>query len=246
MVETSVSTRSTESADSASTRPTEYANSISTGSTEGADSISTGSTEGDDSISTRCTEGADFLTTIKQEPDDDIPQTASYFAYTNEKLSHLSDHSYCKLKHDIHVRNILPAVASSGHESYEFEADTLALQSERDDTCNISEALEKGTEENDCANKSATDLYEVKDVFLHSPHTEIVHSDRHDCESQLVEVPGELDGQPNNIDNMNSLGVLGDVNIQTNVQCNDRVIPKLRTLVNINEATETRETTLGE
>ena len=135
------------------------------------------------SASSGSTDGADVPTTIKQEADDDIPQTVSFSDYLHEKLPQLADHNYCELKPDIHLGNIPPIVASSCHESHEFEADTLTWQSERDDACNISEPLYQGTEESELAPQCTENLYVLKDEFPRTPQTKRVHSDTLNCES---------------------------------------------------------------
>ena len=65
-------------------------------------------------------------------------------------------------------------------------------------------------------------LCDVKNESPCSTHTKIVHNNI-DADSELVEVSGELDCKPEIIDNVNSVDVLGDVNIQTSVQHNDTV-----------------------
>ena len=83
---------------------------------------------------------------------------------------------------------------------------------------------------------------EVEDYKYDVP---IVHNNI-DADSELVEVPGELDCKPEIIDNVNNVDVLGDVNIQTSVQHNDTVNHKtLLTSMNNCEVDLKETTALG-
>ena len=88
--------------------------------------------------------------------------------------------------------------------------------------------------------------FEVKNGFPCTTQTEIVHNHRLDGGSELVEVPGELDCKPEIVDNVNSVLVQGDVNIQTNVQHNDTVNQEPLTSMEICDIDIKEETTLGE
>ena len=88
-------------------------------------------------------------------------------------------------------------------------------------------------------------LCDVKNESPCSTHTKIVHNNI-DADSELVEVPGELDCKPEIIDNVNSVDVLGDVNMQTSVQHNDTVNHKpLLTSINNCEVDSKETTALG-
>ena len=88
-------------------------------------------------------------------------------------------------------------------------------------------------------------LYDVKNESPCSTHTKIVHNNI-DADSELVEVPGELDCKPEIIDNVNNVDVLGDVNMQTSVQHNDTVNHKpLLTSMNNCEVDLKETTALG-
>ena len=101
------------------------------------------------------------------------------------------------------------------------------------------------TVKSEAATNITPKLYGVKNESPCSSHTKIVHNDI-DADSELVEVPGELDCKPEIIDNVNNVGVLGDVNIQTSVQHNDTVNHKpLLTSMNNCEVDSKETTTLG-
>ena len=76
-------------------------------------------------------------------------------------------------------------------------------------------------------------LYEVKNEFQCTTQTKIVHNNRLDLGSELVEVPGELDCKPELVGNVNNSVILGDVNIHTSVQHNDTVNQELPTSMDI-------------
>ena len=101
------------------------------------------------------------------------------------------------------------------------------------------------TVKSEAATNITPKLYEVKNESPCSTHTKIVHNDI-DAGSELVEVPGELDCKPEIIDNVNSVDVLGNVNMQTSVQHNDTVNHKpLLTSMNNCEVDLKETTALG-
>ena len=165
------------------------------------------------------TDGDDVPMSIKQEPDDG-PQTVFNSDHSDVKFSdpqHLADQKICKFedyKDDIHIINIAPIVTSSGC-SIKLEEYNLIGKLEPGDGCNSSETP---TSVNCDVPNVVPNLYEVKDEFPCPTQTEIVHNNRLDVGSELVEVPGELDCKPEIVDNV---VVSGDVNIQNSVQHND-------------------------
>ena len=189
------------------------------------------------STSTDCADGP---TSIKQEFDDDGPQS-------EVQLSHLADHTYCEVedyKHDIPIINITPIVTSSNCVSGSDE-DHLTVKLEPDISHTAAETSNKTAVKSDVVANITPNLYEVKNESPCSTHTKIVHNNI-DAGSELVEVPGELDCKPEIIDKVNNVGVLGDVNIQTSVQHNDTVNHKtLLTSMNNCEVDLKETTALG-
>ena len=179
------------------------------------------------------TDGADVPMSIKQEPDNG-PQTVLHSDLSDVKFldqQHLADQKFCKLedcKDDMPIINIASIVTSSCC-SIKLEEYNLIGKSEPVDGCNSSETPTSVS--CDVANVTSN-LYEVKNEVKNEVkievknevpcpiHGEIVHSNRLDVGSELVEVKGELDCKPEIVDNV---VVPGDVNIQTNVQHNDTV-----------------------
>ena len=230
--------------------------------------IATRMMEPDPCTTSTSTDCADGPTSIKEDPHDDGLQSELQLSYQQ----HLADNSYCEVedyKHDIPIINITPIVTSSncvsgsdedhltvksepeiGHYSTETSIET-AVKSEVD--TNMLPKLYEVKNESPCPIHTAVknevvtntlpNLYEVKNEFPYSTYTKIVHNNI-DAGSELVEVPGELDCKPEIIDNVNSVDVLGDVNIQTSVQHNDTVNHKtLLTSMN-NCEVDLKETTI--
>ena len=196
----------------------------------------------------------DGLTSVKVEPDDgDGPQS-------EEQLS------YQHFKNDRPIINIAPVVTSSDYASdpdedtltvksepekelltvkSEPEEELLTVKSEPDDNDNSTETSIQTAEKIAVATNKIPKLYDVKNESPCSTHTKIVHNNI-DADSELVEVPGELDCKPEIIDNVNSVDVLGDVNMQTSVQHNDTVNHKpLLTSMNNCEVDWKETTALG-
>ena len=192
-------------------------------------------------------DGADVPMSIKQEPDDG-PQTVLHSDHSDVNFSdqqHLADQKICKLedcKDDIPIINIAPIVTSSSC-SITLQEYNLIGKSEPDDGCNSSETP---TSVNCDVPNVTQNLYEVKnEVKDEVPcpiHGKIVHNNRLDVGSELVEVKGELDCKPEIVDNV---VVPGDVNIQTSVKHNDTVNQTLCASTN-NCDIEMKETALGE
>ena len=193
------------------------------------------------------TDGADVPMSIKQEHDDG-PQSVLHPDHSDVKFSdqqHLADQKICKLedcKDDIPIINIAPIVTSSDycikHEEY-----NLIGKSEPGDGCNSSETP---TSVNCDVPNVTQNLCEVKNEVPCPIHGKIVHNNRLDVSSELVEVPGELDCKPEIVDNVNNVVVPGDVNIQTSVQHNDTVNQTLCASTNNCDIEMKEETALGE
>ena len=162
------------------------------------------------------TDGADVPMSIKQEPDDG-PQTVLHSDHSDVNFSdqqHLADQKICNLEDDIPIINIAPIVTSSSS-SVKLEEYNIIGTFVPADGCNSSETP---TSVNCDVPNVVQNLYEVKNEFPCTTQTEIVHNNRLDVGSELVEVPGELDCEPEIVDNV---VVSGDVNIQNSVQHND-------------------------
>ena len=195
--------------------------------------------------STSTYHGADGPTSIKEEPDDDDLQTVLSSNQSDVQLpyhQHLAYHNYCDIedsKNDIPIINITPIV-TNGYCSTSPEDDHLTVKSEFDDYLNsIETSIQTPV-------KCELVELEVKNGFPCTTITEIVHKNRLDVSSELVDVPGELDCKPEIADNVNSVLVQGDVNIQTNVQHNDTVNQEPSTSMEICDIDIKEETTLGE
>ena len=187
------------------------------------------------------TDGADGPASIKEEPNDDGSQTVLCYNQSDKQLSsqqHFADHELEDCKDDIPIINITPIVGSDDCGS-KFEEDKLTVKSQPDDNHNSTETSE------DCevVPNVVPNLYEVKNEFPCITQTEIVHNNRLDVGSELVEVKGELDCKPEIVDNV---VVPGDVNMQTDVQYNDTVKEEPHTSMEICEVDVKEEHTLGE
>ena len=224
-------------------------------STECADGLTSVKVEPDDD---------DGLTSVKVEPDNDDGLTSVKVEpddgpQSDEQLS------YQHFKNDGPIINIAPVVtsgdcASNSDDDYltvksepekelltvksEPEEELLTVKSEPDDNDNSTETSIQTAEKIEDVTNIIPNLYEVKNESPCSTHTKIVYNNI-DADSELVEVPGELDCKPEIIDNVNNVGVLGDVNMQTSVQHNDTVNHEpLLTSMN-NCEVDSKETTLG-
>ena len=187
------------------------------------------------------TDGADGPASVKEEPNDDGSQTVLCYNQSDKQLSsqqHFADHELEDCNNGIPIINITPIVGSDDCVS-KFEEDKLTVKSEPDDNHNSTETSE------DCevVPNVVPNLYEAKNEFPCSTQTEIVHNNRLDIGSELVEVKGELDCKPEIVDNV---VVPGDVNIQTDVQYNDTVKEEPHTSMEICEVDVKEEHTLGE
>ena len=192
-------------------------------------------------------DGADVPISLKQELDDG-PQTVLYPDHSDVKFSdqqHLADHRFCRLedyKDDIPVINIVPIVTSSSC-SIKPEEYNLIGNFEPGERSNSSETP---TSVNCDAPNVAQSLYEVKNEFPCITQTNIVHNNRLDVGSELVEVKGEVDCKPEIVGNVNNIVVPGDVNIQTSVQNNDTASQKLCASTSNCDVEMKEETALGE
>ena len=243
--------------------------------------------EPDHCITSTSTDCADGPTFIKEEPDDDGPQSEEQLAYQHFKndrpiiniapivtsgdcVSNLGEDNltvkselYCNhnatetsthtaVKSEIvtnnditsklcDVKNESPCPIHSAVKSESFTKLTPKIYEVKNESpCPI-----HLTVKSEAVTNITPKLYEVKNESPCSTHTKIVHNNI-DADSELVEVPGELDCKPEIIDNVNNVGVLGDVNIQTSVQHNDTVNHKpLPTSMNNCEVDLKKTTALG-
>ena len=195
------------------------------------------------------TDGDDILMSIKQEPDVD-PQTVFHPDHSDVKVSdqqHLADQKFYKLEDSkdncIPIINIAPIVTSSGF-SVKPEEDNVTVKSELDDQCNSSGTSNPTSVKCEVVPNVTQNLYEVKNEIPCPIHTKIVHNNRLDLGSELVEVKGELDCKPEIVSNVNNVVVPGD--IQTNVQHNDTVNQKPCASTSNCDIEMKEETALGE
>ena len=195
-------------------------------------------------------DGSDVPMSIKQEPDDG-PQTVLHSDHSDAKFSdqqHLAAQKFCKLedcKDDIPIINIAPIVTSSSC-VVQPDEDNVTVKFEPDDQCNSSGTSNPTSVKCEVVPNVVPNLYELKNEDPCPIHGEIVHNNRLDLGSELVEVPGELDCKPELVGNVNNFVVLGDVNIHTSVQHNDTVNQKLCASTNNCDIDMKEETTLGE
>ena len=201
---------------------------------------------------TTCTssDDADVPVLINQELDDGL-QTVLHSDHSDVKFSdqqHLADQKFCNLedcKDDIPIINIAPIVTSSSC-SIQPEEDNVTVKSEPDDQCNSSGTANPTSAKCEVVPNVTHNLYEVKNEVPCPINGEIIHNNRLDLGSELVEVPGELDCKPELVDSVNNFVVLCDVNIHTSVQHNDTVNQKLCASTNNYDIDMKEETALGE
>ena len=201
--------------------------------------------ESDYCTTSTSTDGADGPASIKEEPNDDGPQTVMCYNQSDKQLSsqqYFADHELEDCKDDIPIINITPLVGSDDCVS-KSEEDNLTVKSEPDDNHNSTETSNPTSANCEVDPNVVPNLYEVKNEVPCSTQTEIVHNNRLDVGSELVEVKGELDCKPEIVDNV---VVPGDVNIQTDVQYNDTVKEEPHTSMEICDADVKEEHTLGE
>ena len=181
---------------------------------------------------------------IKKEPNDDGPQTVKCYNQSDKQLSsqqHFGDHKLEDYKDDIPIINITPIVTSDDCVP-KSEEDNLTVKSEPDNH-NTTETSNLTSDNCEVVPNVVPNLYEVKNEFPYPIHGEIVHNNRLDVGSELVEVKGELDCKPEIVDNV---VVPGDVNIQTDVQYNDTVKEEPHTSMEVCEVDLKEEHALGE
>ena len=189
--------------------------------------------------STSTFHAADGPTSIKEEPDDDDPQTVLSSNQSDVQLpyhQHLAYHNNCDIedsKNDIPIINITPIVTND-------DCSTKLEKPKFVGNCNLIETSIQ------TAVKCELIELEVKNEFPCTTETEIVRNNRLDVGCELVEVPGELDCKSEIVDNVNSVLVQGHVNIQTNVQHDDTVNQEPPTSMEICDIDIKEETTLGE
>ena len=175
------------------------------------------------------TDGADGPASIKEEPNDDGPQTVMCYNQSDNQVfsqQHFADHKLEDCKDDIPIINITPIVGSDDCVS-KPEEENLTVKSQPDDNHNSTEMSNLTSVKCEVVPNVVPNLYEVKNEFPCSIHGEIVHNNRLDVGSELVEVKGELDCKPEIVGNV---VVPGDVNIQTDQQSNDTLKKEERTM----------------
>ena len=200
--------------------------------------------ESDYCTTSTSTDGADGPASIKEEPNDVGPQTVMCYNQSDKQLSsqqHFADHELEDCKDDIPIINITPIVGIDECVS-KSEEDNLTLKSEPDDNHNSTETSNPTSVKCEVVPNVVPNLYEVKNEFPCTTQTEIVHNNRLDVGSELVEVKGELDCKPEIVGNV---VVPGDVNIQTDVQYNDTVKEEPHTSMEICDVDVKEEHTLG-
>ena len=201
--------------------------------------------ESDYCTTSTSTDGADGPALIKEEPNDDGPQTVMCYNQSDKQLSsqqHFAVHKLEDCKDDIPIINITPIVTSDDCVS-KSEEDNLTVKSEPDDNHNSTETSNPTSDNFEVVPNVVPNLYEVKNEFPCATQAEIVYNNRLDVGSELVEVKGELDCKPEIADNV---VVPGDVNIQTDEQYNDTVKEEPHTSMEICEVDVKEEHTLGE
>ena len=197
--------------------------------------------------SSTSSDGADVQISIKQEPDYG-PQTVLHSDHSDVKFSdqeHLPDHKFCKLedcKDDIPIINIAPIIISSSC-GVKPEEDNVTVKSELDDQCNSSGTSNPTSVKCEIVPNVVPNLYEVKNKVPCPIHGKIVHNNRLDVGSELVEVKGELDCKPEIV---GIVVVPGDVNIETSMQYNDTVNHKLCASTSNRDIDMKEGTALGE
>ena len=189
-------------------------------------------------------DGADAPMSIKQEPDDG-PQTVLHSDHSDVKFldqQHLADQKFCKLedcKDGIPIINIAPIVTNSSCGIKPVE-DNVTVKSEPYGSTNPTSV------KCELVPNVTHNLYEVKNEGPCPIHGQIVHNNRLDGGSELVEVKGELDCKPEIVGNANDFVGSGDVNKHTSVQHNDTVNHKLCASTNNCDIVMKEETALGE
>ena len=204
--------------------------------------------ESDYCTSSTSTDGAGGPASIKEEPNDDGSQTVLCYNQSDKQLSsqqHFGDHNYCELKdykNIIPIINITPIVGIDDC-VFKSEEDNIIVKSEPDDNHNSTETSNPTSVKCEVVPNVVPNLYEVKNEFPCTTQTEIVHNNRLDVGSELVEVKGELDCKPEIVDNV---VVPGDVNMKTDLQHYDTVKEESHTSMEICEVDVKEEHTLGE
>ena len=201
--------------------------------------------ESDYCTTSTSTGGADGPASIKEEPNDDGSQTVLGSNQSDKQLSsqqHFADNKLEDYKDDIPIINITPFVGSDDFVS-KSEEDNLTVKSEPDDNHNSTETSNPTSVKCEVVPNVVPNLYEVKNEVPCPIHGKIVHNNRLDVGSELVEVKGELDCKPEIVGNA---VVPGDVNIQTDVQYNDIVKEAPHTSMEICEVDVKEDHTLGE
>ena len=197
--------------------------------------------------------GSDVPVSVKHEPDDDIKQSginSDKMLLTEQHLSDYSTHTEDDSKSDIPIIDIKPIIDAEEPKickmcKYEKE-EKPTVKSEADNNYDLPEALNQTSVKCEHVLDNKPQLDEVKHESTSTTSTEINHYDKSDADSQLVEVPGEMDCKPESVDNANNVVIPGDSNIQTGVEGNAIMSQKPCTLMEIGDTTVKEEHTYGE
>ena len=175
----------------------------------------------------KASDNVDYVTEpIKKEPDNFILENVLCFNLSDAKLSNQqqsADQNYCELmgcKNNIPIIEIAPILIDSLSHPKEVKQ---TIKSEHEDACKSSGTSTQTAVQALLVPITTPNLYEVKDEFPCTTHTEAVYNNRLDIGSELVEVKGELDCKPEIVGNVNNVVILGDVNIQRSVEHKDTV-----------------------
>ena len=201
--------------------------------------------ESDYCTTSTSTDGADGPTLIKEEPNEDGLKAVLCFNQCDKQLSsqqNLSDHNLEDGKDDIPIINITPIVVSDACASKPAE-DNLTMKSEADDNYNSTKIPSPTSDYCEVVPNVVPNLYEVKNEVACPIHGKIVHNNRLDAGSELVEVKGELDCKPNIGGNVD---IPGDVSMQLDEQCTDTVKEEPPRSMEICEVDVKEKHTLGE
>ena len=123
--------------------------------------------ESDYCTTSTTTDGADGPASIKEEPNDDGPQTVLCYSQSDKQLSsqqHSADNKLEDCEDDIPIINITPIVGSDDCVS-KSEEDNLTVKSEPDDNHNSTETSNPASVKCEVVPNVVPNLYEVKNEF---------------------------------------------------------------------------------
>ena len=150
--------------------------------------------------------GSDVPVSVKQEPDDDITQSelrdnnSDKVLLTEQHLSDYSNHTEDDSKSDLPIIDIKPIIDSKEPKICKIcnceKEEKPRVKSEADNNYDLSEALDQTSVKCEHFTDHKPHFDEVKLESISTASTEINHNDKSDADSQLVEVPGEMDCKP--------------------------------------------------